>query len=760
MRFRAAHKASSYLMVAAALGTLVVSGNVALVQIFACFLVGTLSWFAEPDSHVTKWLTRLDLPLKLLVLGFFSLTVLSLVKAFPEPDLTSLLDLVLVLLGYKLLQRKSNRDYLQIYILSFLLVLAASWLAQSALFAMGFAVYVVALVWALILFHLRREIEDNYLVKHEASSAAQRVTAARVLDSRRVVGRSFFYCTAAAALAVLAGSALVFAVAPRIGIGFLSGGIRRHSSVVGFSDQVELGYHGAISSDNQTIILRVGMERLNDQPSDEARDSVIAGFYWRGTVYDTYENGQWQRSRSPLQRTLLSTDAGDSGNRWTWVAGPEDPEPPLARRSLLQQADRQDIQIMGVSLPVAFALDHPVAFEVPEPAMGTFMSTLIEPRYSGESALRTARAMPSGRTVPMADFAGAHYVAYSVDSLRGARPGQAKEIDQLPPELLTPYLQVPEHLRQRLVGLVKRLTQNAKTPAAKAQAILQWLHRKKTYSLDLKRDPSIADPLEDFLFVQNSGHCEYFATSAAVLLRVAGVPTRYINGFLGGEWNALAKHVTVRDNRAHSWIEVYFSGFGWTRMDATPSISRPSRMSRLKQIGDSLELWWSRWVIEYDAGRQVELARGLAKTLGLRRKPGAPFELPRPDKRLLFLAVAVGLTTYLAHRVRKRKSMPSGRGVTVPLIQGPTQRIYERAQKAVGRLQIRKTANQTPREYLQEVATLHPELADPLSAIIGAYEGVRFGERPLTAKDLGALTTEVARLEQLCLYSARMRKAA
>lgn len=762
MRFRAAHKATSYLMVVAALGTLAASGNLTFAQIAGCLIIGTLSWFAEPESKISTWLVRLDLPVKVLVLGFFSITVFSLVQSFPEPDLTALLDLVLVLLGYKLMQRKTNRDYMQLYILAFLLILAASWLAQSALFAVGFAVYVVSLVWALILFHLRREIEDNYLVKHEASTAAQRVTAARVLDSRRVVGGPFFYATAAAAVAVLAGATVVFALAPRIGIGFLTGGVRRHGSVAGFSDQVELGHHGNISSDNQTVILRVGMARLLDQPSEEARDATIAGLYWRGTVYDTYDNGQWLRSRADLTRTKLSTGFGQGPNQWKWVSGPETPASPPSREDLLALADRQDIQIMGVSLPVAFALDSPVAFEVQEPATGTFLSTQIEARFSGEAALRTMRTA-YGRSVPMADFAGARYVAYSIDSLKRARPGAAKTIADLPEGLLAPYLQVPAVLRGRLSGLVRRITSEAKSPAARAQAVMAWLHRNKSYSLDLKRDPSVKDPLEDFLMVQKSGHCEYFATAAAIMLRVADVPTRYVNGFLGGEWNDLSGLVTVRDNRAHSWIEVYFSGFGWTRMDATPAISRPSRMSRLKQVADSIELWWGQWVIEYDASRQLDLARGLAKSLGFKRQRGSGLHLPKPDKRVILGVIAAGLGVYLVLRLRKRRGGVSQGVVARNLAQGATQRLYERAVKAVGALGISKQATETPREYLRRTCDHQGALSglhESFGAVVTTYEAVRFGERNLSAAQLHELTQQVAAVEAYCKERLQARKAA
>ena len=99
-------------------------------------------------------------------LAFFGLSLFQVIESFPEPELTPILNVVLFLLGYKLFHRRNNRDYLQIYVLSFLLVLAAAWLAQTIFFVVGFVAYVVLATWTLILFHLRREIEDNYLVKH------------------------------------------------------------------------------------------------------------------------------------------------------------------------------------------------------------------------------------------------------------------------------------------------------------------------------------------------------------------------------------------------------------------------------------------------------------------------------------------------------------------------------------------------------------------------------------------------------------------
>jgi len=69
--------------------------------------------------------------------------------------------------------------------------------------------------------------------------------------------------------------------------------------------------------------------------------------------------------------------------------------------------------------------------------------------------------------------------------------------------------------------------------------------------------------LPQFLFVTKAGHCEYFASAMAVMLRTLGIPSREVNGFLPGEFNDVAGDYIVRGSDAHSWVEAYFSGSGW-----------------------------------------------------------------------------------------------------------------------------------------------------------------------------------------------------
>lgn len=78
------------------------------------------------------------------------------------------------------------------------------------------------------------------------------------------------------------------------------------------------------------------------------------------------------------------------------------------------------------------------------------------------------------------------------------------------------------------------------------------------------------EPLLEFLFHTHAGYCQHFAGAAALLLRVAGVPTRVVVGFATGEPIGHDTYA-VRDEDAHAWIEVYFPGVGWVPFNPTPS---------------------------------------------------------------------------------------------------------------------------------------------------------------------------------------------
>src|SRR5690606_9489454 len=96
---------------------------------------------------------------------------------------------LLYLLVAKLCNRRTCKDYQHVYVLSFLMLVSGTVLNAELTYGLFFLGYVVAATWALILFHLRREMEDNFLLKHSDDLSSERVQVARILNSRRIVDR-------------------------------------------------------------------------------------------------------------------------------------------------------------------------------------------------------------------------------------------------------------------------------------------------------------------------------------------------------------------------------------------------------------------------------------------------------------------------------------------------------------------------------------------------------------------------------------------
>ncbi|MGD0836975.1 MAG: DUF3488 and transglutaminase-like domain-containing protein [Polyangia bacterium] len=754
MRFRVIHKITTFLLAIVAVLTLAANGSLSPLALTLVALGLGLAFYLEPGSRLGDLVERAARLVNAVSLILLALVVVKIGRSFPDVDLSPFLDFVLFLLVVKLCQRRSNRDYLQIFILSFLVMLAAAWTATSALFMVGFALYTVLTTWALILFHLRREIEDNYIVRHSTRGPAEPVVATRVLNSRRVVGAPFLAATAGVAAAVLVGSALVFALVPRVGLGFILGGVRRAVGIAGFTDEVKLGRHGLISTDNGTVVMHCQIPALAALPDDRAREGYIAGLYWRGTVYDVYEAGQWLRSRDDRTRTqLLLSPLGPAGRSYE-VRDPLAASSPEGRAAARGPALEQTIEVVALSHPVAFALDRPVRFESPALPLGTLIATDFEPRWSDEVSLRMFRVNPANpydHRQPMADFLGARYRVFSrPDQLAAPEATHLPRIphiphipvEELPQGALANYLRLPASLTPRVAALASQIMAGRDSPAAKTQAVVDWLRHSHGYTTDLRRDERVADPVEDFLFVEQAGHCEYFASAAAILLRLGGVPTRYVNGFLGGEWNTMRDTVTVREGRAHSWIEAYLGREGWVRIDATPAQSRTAHMSKLGQLLDSAELFWGRWVIEYSASQQFMLAQRLGQRLGLpyrARLPGRGVRLITKKHVLELTLVLILLALVRSWRQRGRGWAKRSRGPSPRRADRPVVLIYQALLKRLAAAGAARRASETPHEYLARLREAGVEGASELGRVTDAYASARYGDVALAPSQVEEL---------------------
>jgi hypothetical protein len=138
----------------------------------------------------------------------------------------------------------------------------------------------------------------------------------------------------------------------------------------------------------------------------------------------------------------------------------------------------------------------------------------------------------------------------------------------------------------------------------KAVAVERYLTTNFGYTLELPNTPQ-ADPIAYFLFERKRGHCEYFASAMAVMLRAVGVPSRVVTGFRGGEFNDLTGSYIIRARDAHAWVEAYIPNRGWLAFDPTPvGDALPMHWNKLQLYLDAADEFWRDWVVNYDFSHQ------------------------------------------------------------------------------------------------------------------------------------------------------------
>jgi hypothetical protein len=315
-------------------------------------------------------------------------------------------------------------------------------------------------------------------------------------------------------------------------------------------------------------------------------------------------------------------------------------------------------------------------------------------------------------------------------------------------------LQLPR-LDPRIPLLAQSMTVGASTDLARARAIENHLRSDYGYTLRLP-DRTVADPLAYFLFTRKKGYCEYFASAMAVMLRTLGIPARMATGFQSGEYNPLSDLWLVRASDAHSWVEAWIPGFGWTTFDPTPpdpSQNGPTLFSKMGLYVDAAETFWQKWVVGYDPSRQGTLAD---RVLSIRWLDGLSVTASGWDVRakawlkrfglsaglavvgaLWFWLVAprlVGMLRLRRRVQRVRRGEAQGADATL---------LYERMLRVLKRQGFQKPAWFTPVEFARSLGVT------PLGAAVGeftaVYNALRFGGRTEIAPHLSALLDQLER---------------
>lgn len=711
MRFARTHKATTYLLLAFAYLAMTAGGGISplIAVLGGAGLV--VSWWWEPPVVAWgrgAWIWTAS---SLAVLAY------SVLSAIATADYLRVgAEFLVWLVVAKACNRATARDWLQLYLLAFLMLVAGSVLNADLTYGLCFLGFVITSTWALSLFQLRREMEDSFLVKHADDQSSERVQVRRILESRRIVTGRFLLGTALLSLGVFLGAALLFLALPRVGFGIL-GSRRSGLSMAGFSDGVKLGGHGVIKRD-PTVVMRV---ELDPRWGDRSATAI----HWRGVAFDKYSRGNWSRSRSaPLTRTVWMQVGLRRERRHLLYDRPKLSNAQLVRR--LDGAAVQNIYLDPLDTDVLFGASMPLLFETELVGRPTRL-----PNERNDEV-----RLPRSGTI--------HYQVTSrldsppVDELRQVRYELAPSLDV--------YLQLPPEITDRTRALAAQITAGLDNDYDRAAAIRDWLTANLTYTLE-QADPGKQEAVDFFLFTRKKGHCEYFASAFVVLARAVGIPSRNVNGFLGGEWNEYDQYVAVRAGDAHSWAEVYFGPLGWVTFDATPpgqvdELGRGAAgaLARMERFLDTLRFQWTKWVIEYDLGRQLTVFRGVGSALkaGARRVKAvlsAGWELGvRGWPAAVVLAAA--WAAYLARR-RRRGAVSDGGAAAARRPSEVSAALLE-AERALAKRGRGRPPHVTPREHADALTAVGAASSRTYADLVDCHQEAVWAGRATTAAEARA----------------------
>ncbi len=272
--------------------------------------------------------------------------------------------------------------------------------------------------------------------------------------------------------------------------------------------------------------------------------------YLRGTVYNRYDGHGWKNTTG--------------GRRYLWSSRRMEATRSTLFDKTLPHASVQNSLSDPATVSVRMLSDSASTLFVPQRVRELIPGGETVPYFSNSSEIFITRNLQAGDTY---EVSAPLYV--STDPGIGTLTDICATLgDPRYENIWSTYTELPPHLEQPVRDLAGEVTAGASTPFEKAMALQNYLSRNYRYTTDVGEHPENIDFVTAFLLDTKKGYCTYFASAMTVLCRMAGLPARYVEGYLA-EPNEYGEAL-VTGLEAHAWTEVYFAGFGWLTFDATP----------------------------------------------------------------------------------------------------------------------------------------------------------------------------------------------
>jgi protein-glutamine gamma-glutamyltransferase len=587
------------------------------------------------------------------------------------------IHLVFFVAVVKILTGHTDRDYLFLKVIALLELLAACIVSASFNFFVFLLLFLVLGVATFASSEIRQARKRGY--------SPAKVSGAGVTG--RLTG-----VVLAVSLAILAITAGLFFFLPRTARAAFQHLVSHRYHLVGFSNHVTLGEIGEVKQEN-VAVMHVKMDRPEDR---------TLALKWRGAALTEFNGRAWFNRLSAGQ--ILLPDGAK-----------------------LLRLDDQSLHRGGRYISYAVHLNdlaQDALFFAGTPQYLRIDSPVVRRPYGNYSV----------------QFNDSRTVSYQVFSFLES-PAAARDtalVDPLPAADRAADLQLPR-LDPRIPELAKNIAGGEKSPAAQARTLERYLRSHYGYTLELPQvEPE--DPLAFFLFHRKKGHCEYFASAMAVMLRVLGIPSRVVTGFQSGVYNPISGSQLIRSSDAHSWVEAWLPDRGWTTFDPTPPDPNELRLSawtRLSFYADAVDVFWQDWVLNYNLERQLQLASRVGESgrhIGANWADGPRWWNARYWARLrdfFLLAIGAVALAFLAKFLKRdgwrwwttrQRLLKVQRGEAHP---SDATLLYRRMLKALRRRGIEKPDWLTPCEFARVLQ--EPELSLLVEDFTSAYNELRFG---------------------------------
>ena len=700
-----------YLLVLTGFGTLASTGGLDLPSTILVGVALAIRGYMLAKRRQFVISERWTTPLSIAYFVFFAVDYFVFSRSF----LPATVHLALFGVVVRMFSLRRDRDHVMLAILAFLMVLASAVLTVDSVFLFSFAAFMMMAVATFVLMEMRRSSHDANIQARHSSDPRE----------HRRLAFSLARVTPALMLMILIAGSAVFFLLPRMSAGYLGGYSFGTDFSSGFSDHVQLGQIGQIQQ-STAVVMHVQI------------DGDTVGRYdlrWRGVALANFDGHTWSNPRDQfaLQRLPDNSFAVPRfGN--------------TALRSYLTP-----------NLPREQVIHYRVLME----PIGTNVFFLAPWARSVSGDYRLLGADSSGAVF---DFDVQRAVSrYEAESdIATPSPAELRASSQnYPAAIAAVYLRLPA-VDPRVPRLAAQVTASAGNNFDKAAAIENHLRTRYGYTLQLPQT-EVRDPIANFLFERKQGHCEYFASSMAVMLRTLGIPSRVVNGFRSDEFNDLTGNYVVRAKDAHAWVEAYFPGYGWQTFDPTPagSPATPQGWGRVALYVDAMASFWRDWVVSYDTSHQYVLgqaavsgtrglwegARTWARTHYERMLEWARRSQDRVEHspvRWAVLGLAIAIALLLLGNLGRIARLLHEKWLRAHPEQAPQQAAamwYERMARALARRGIQKPPAQTPQEFVKKIEDRR--LREPVSRFTNVYESARFGNSADDAQRLPDLYEEV-----------------